>query len=125
MREILEDGPSFRSGDLLPDWSRDLEVLEQALGVGVDSDYREFLVLGGLGELNFEQRVLSPAEISEARELVHLEFVPFASNGCGDYFAWRVGELPRSTVYFLDHEAPEPVPVARAFRDALSSWRRR
>ncbi len=68
VREVLDSGSSYRLDDHV-DWESDLEGLQATIASSRPPDYIEFLQLGGLLELNFEQRVLSPAEIVDFLEL--------------------------------------------------------
>ena len=80
--------------------------VESELGFLFPASYREFMRLGGLGELRINHRVLPPSGILE--HLCYLpdrEHVPFADNGCGDLYCWPRTEDAEPTVLFADHEA--------------------
>lgn len=78
---------------------------EAALRFRFPDSYREFVRLGGLGELRIRHRVLPPfAILVSMRHLPDRDHVPFADNGCGDLYCWPRTETEEPVVLFADHE---------------------
>ena len=98
----------------------DIAKAEEACGCRFPSSYLEFLALGGLSELRFRCRILSPTEISESiASLPSKGFVPFADNGCGDLYVWEVSGEVEPRVFFMDHDAQDAKLVAMNFVEWL------
>ena len=108
IKEILTTGKSARD-ESTPSISND-EILEAEtkLGFNFPPSYKEFVSLGGLGELRISHRVLSPEEIQDSIQYFPSDqYIPFADNGCGDLYCWpKVSEL-EPPVLFSDHESGE------------------
>src|SRR5687768_18032089 len=86
IERILTTGQSAREDAPMPT-DEEFRSAEAALGFRFPDSYREFVRLGGLGELRINHRVLPPSEILESiRYLPDREHVPFADNGCGDLY---------------------------------------
>lgn len=104
IERILTTGQSAREDVAMPT-DEEVRRVESELGFRFPASYREFVGLGGLGELRINHRVLSPSEILESiRHLPDREHVPFADNGCGDLYCWPRTETAEPTVLFADHE---------------------
>ncbi len=104
IEKILTTGMSARNEVPMPT-EEEFSKLESELGFRFPDSYREFVRLGGLGELRINHRVLSPSEILQSlRRLPSREHVPFADNGCGDLFCWPRTEAAEPAVFFADHE---------------------
>lgn len=105
VERILKEGPSNRIEDRGVPTAAEIEETEKLLGFRFPPSYREFLRLGGLDELRFSHRVLSPAEIvRDRRFLPDDSHVPFAENGCGDSYCWGKSPEIEPAVLFYDHE---------------------
>ncbi|HVU27594.1 MAG TPA: SMI1/KNR4 family protein [Verrucomicrobiae bacterium] len=105
IEKILNTGKSDRSGGELMPTNEEFRQVESELDFRFPESYREFVRLGGLNELRINHRVLSPVEILQSRRyLPDHEHVPFADNGCGDFYCWPRVNLPEPTVLFADHE---------------------
>jgi hypothetical protein len=104
IERILTTGRSARSDAPMPT-DEEIRSAEAELGFRFPASYREFVRLGGLGELRINHRVLPPAEILQSlRYLPDREHVPFADNGCGDLYCWPRTETAEPVVLFADHE---------------------
>jgi hypothetical protein len=99
--EILSQNSEHRDNSPIPS-EVELTEVEQQLAFRFPAEYREFVRLGGLNDLRFNNRVLTPSEIVGSRRYVPDEFVPFSSNGCGDHYCW---ERSGGSVFFWDHES--------------------
>jgi len=63
-------------------------------------------------------------EPEEFEEKVN-RFVPFATNGCGDYYGYRVledGNTDASTIYIWEHECFEFREVAKDIADLIIKY---
>ena len=63
-------------------------------------------------------------ESDEFEEKVN-RFVYFASNGCGDYYCYRVlsnGETDTSAIYIWEHELFETREVAKDIPDLITKY---
>lgn len=113
---ILRTGRSMRDDSIAPVLDQEIHVAEAALGIALPASYREFIELGGLGELRFNHRLLRPSEIVEAKHLTDgAPIVPFADNGCGNLFGWADGSEAEPAVVMWDHEEPGLREVAPSF----------
>ncbi len=105
IERILTTGHSMRTDDAPMPTEAEFRSIEAKLGFRFPDSYREFVRLGGLGELRINHRVLPPFEILESlRYLPDREYVPFAANGCGDLYCWPRTETAEPVVLFADHE---------------------
>jgi hypothetical protein len=120
---ILRTGRSMRDESVSQPGAAEIRSVEEMLDWHFPASYLEFLAAGGLSEMRINHRVLSPAEVLEARNHVPLGVVPFAENGCGDVYAWKVSSDEEPAVVFLDHENGEVAPAAHSFVDWLRSNR--
>ena len=117
IERILTTGESARSDDAPMPTDEEFRSAETELGFRFPDSYREFVRLGGLGELRINHRVLSPSEIFESlRYLPDREHVPFADNGCGDFYCWPRTEAAEPAVLFADHE------TAYTYSEAAASF---
>ena len=88
IERILNTGNSDRSGGEPMPTEDEFRRVEADLGFRFPGSYREFVRLGGLSELCLTHRVLRPSDVLQSsRYLPDREHVPFADNGCGDFFA--------------------------------------
>ncbi len=123
--DVLNRGKSFRSDESFDTSDAAISAAESALGFSFPQTYREFLALGGLNELNFDQRILSPAAIVEDHQFVSsLGLIPFASDGCGGLFCWENSALSAGRVVYWDHETNSIETSFDSFLAAIDSWRR-
>jgi hypothetical protein len=121
--DLLESGLSSR-GPGESSTPSEVAALVQHLQAPLPPEYLEFLTRGGLAELRFSNRVLGPVSILKESQWVEGQgLVPMGSDGCGNLYCWRKGELPESRVYLWDHESGEVTPAFPSFVDALRSWR--
>ena len=105
IERILTTGQSARDADAPRPTDEEFRSAEAELGFRFPDSYREFVRLGGLGELRIKHRVLAPSEILQnLRYLPDREHVPFADNGCGDLYCWTRAEAGEPAVLFADHE---------------------
>lgn len=105
IEQILTTGLSARDEVPTPT-ENELRRVEEKIDFRFPASYREFVFLGGLSELRIHHRVLSPAQILEhLRFLPNRNLVPFADNGCGDYFCWALTEEAEPVVLFADHDS--------------------
>lgn len=105
IERILTTGPSARDSEVPIPTDEEFCRAEAELVFRFPDSYREFVRLGGLGELRIKNRVLSPSEIVEShRYLPDGEHVPFADNGCGDLYCWPRTDAAEPVVLFADHE---------------------
>jgi SMI1 / KNR4 family (SUKH-1) len=123
IERILNSGESHRILVAVP--SRDdLRAVSAALGVALPPSYVEFCLLGGLGELRFSSRILDPKEIVAEKRYVREQLLPFASNGCGDFYCWLLDGSAEPAVVFLDHEEEfRETPAAASFTALLAKNR--
>ena len=106
--EILTTGNSARDQSTPSISDDDLLKAEEKLGFNFPPSYKEFISLGGLGELRINHRVLSPEEILDTLQyLPSDQYIPFADNGCGDLYCWPKTSKPEPPVLFVDHESRE------------------
>lgn len=124
IQAILAQGRSFKDEEAERPSLDDIVAAERRLGVDFPQDYREFLLLGGLAELGFANRVLSPAEVLDHRQALPDDLLPFGSNGCGDLYVWPIKEMPEPKVYFWDHETGSMSRCFDSSADCLEDWRR-
>ena len=105
IERILTTGQSARTDDAPMPTAEEFRSAEAELGFRFPDSYREFVRLGGLAELRINHRVLPPFEILQTlRYLPDREHVPFADNGCGDFYCWPRTEAAEPVVLFADHE---------------------
>jgi len=125
IEKILTTGKSARSDDAPMPTEEKFRSAEAELGFRFPDSYREFVRLGGLGELRINHRVLPPSEILQSlRYLPDREHVPFADNGCGDLYCWPRTEAAEPAVLFADHETSYTYSEAAAsFTDWLEAER--
>ncbi len=117
IERILTTGESARSDDAPMPTEEEFRSAEADLGFRFPDSYREFVRLGGLGELRINHRILPPCEIVESlRYLPDREHVPFADNGCGDLYCWPRTEDAEPVVLFADHE------TGYAYSEAAASF---
>lgn len=105
IEKILTTGQSKRIDNSPMPTDEEFRSAEYKIGFHFPASYREFVQLGGLGELRINHRVLSPLEILQS--LLHLpdrEHVPFADNGCGDFYCWPRTFTAEPAVLFANHE---------------------
>ena len=97
---------------------------EEELGFRFPASYREFVALGGLGELRISHEVLDPAAIvSCVSQVDGSKYIPFADNHCGDLYCWvKAGDVEPSVV-FADHETGEYIASAVSFTAWLEANR--
>ena len=123
IEQVLAGNSKYRI-ERQPPSAEEIAVVENAVGGPLPPGYLEFLRLGGLGDLRFTDEVLAPNEILQSLKLVsYLKLVPFASNGCGDLYCWRMAELPHSAVVFWDHDDSAVHESFESFESALQAWR--
>lgn len=121
IERILKSGKSHRELAAVPS-TEDLHAASIRLGVPLPPSYVEFCQLGGLGELRFNHRILRPAEMAEARGYVSQEnLLPFAANGCGDYYCWLIDGSSEPAVVFFDHEEQRETAAAASFTAWLAA----
>ncbi len=102
----------------------DIDNAEKICGCRLPPSYLEFVALGGLSELRFSCRILSPREISESIAFLPGEgLVPFADNGCGDLYVWEASGEVEPRVFLVDHEAMDPKLEATNFVEWLRTNR--
>ncbi|MEJ1962809.1 MAG: SMI1/KNR4 family protein [Gammaproteobacteria bacterium] len=119
IRRILETGKSMGVPTAIPS-PEDFRRAAESLGYDLPGSYIEFCKLGGLGELGFSHRILSPDEILATRTDVPGSLVPFADNGCGDLFCWPVDGGTEPAVIFHDQETQQSSPAAPSFTEWLA-----
>ncbi|WP_165973898.1 SMI1/KNR4 family protein [Paucimonas lemoignei] len=120
---LLAQNQKHRLDDPLPS-EADITNAESSLGRGLPEQYKVFLRLGGLNDLRFNHEILSPSEILHNRTyLPSLEYVPFASNGCGDLFCWKAGELDDPQVYLWEHDSGKLLDCGANFVAWLAAQR--
>lgn len=117
VKAILDENTEHRLDELIPTESRVREI-ETQLGLRLHPDYREFVLLGGLNDLRFTNRPLTLEEMRESLPQVAAEYVPFASDGCGDLFCWRKLH-PEGAITRWLHETGEYTQAAESFIDWL------
>ena len=122
--KILASGRSFTDESRSTPSSTDLKDFELRNSVTLPSAYKEFVELGGLSELGFDQVILAPEEIAASSQHLPDHLLPFAENGCGDAFCWIKENLPDSSVVFWDHESSSESNYLPSFLDCLKRWRR-
>ena len=100
--EVLSRGKSVRSNVSFDTSDADIAAAESTLSFTFPQAYREFLALGGLNELDFDHRILSPAEIVANHRFVSSHgLIPFASDGCGGMFCWDIrSPIAAAVVYW-------------------------
>lgn len=105
IERILTTGQCARCGDKLMPTEREIHDIKAAMRFRIPESYREFVRLGGLSELRINHRVFSPSEILEnRRNLPDQDHVPFADNGCGDFYCWPRRNAAEPAILFADHE---------------------
>lgn len=123
IKKILTTGQSAREDAPMPS-DQDFRTAEVELGFRFPASYREFVRLGGLGELRINHRVLPPAEILQSRRyLPDQEHVPFADNGCGDLYCWPRVDAAEPSIVFAHHESGSYVEDAASFSQWLEENR--
>ena len=125
IERILTIGRSARSGDAAIPTDQDIHNVEALLGFRFPESYREFVRLGGLSELRINHRVLPPSEVLLSwRCLPDQRHVPFADNGCGDFYCWPHTQAAEPVVVFADHETGYTYSeAATSFTDWLEAER--
>ncbi|PPE73893.1 hypothetical protein C3942_10865 [Solimonas fluminis] len=94
----------------------DISSAEKRLSFSFPEGYVSFLRSGGLGELRIKHRVLSPSEAIKSQRLIsHRGLVPFADNGCGDFYCWVAAQGSASVVVFVDHESGTYHEISESF----------
>ncbi len=84
----------------------------------------QFVMLGGLREMRFSNRVLRPSEITLASNaLPGGARIPFAEDGCGDSYCWEPSQQAEPSVVFVDHERGESSQAAESFTAWLTANR--
>jgi hypothetical protein len=117
---LLRSGRSALDETVAPVPEGALTAAEAQLSHSLPPSYREFVTLGGLAELRFNHRVLAPKEILEAvKHIDGARFIPFADNGCGDFYCWEKVMAQEPRVVFVDHETAEHTFDSDSFVDWL------
>ena len=99
-----------------------ISAIEVQLAHPLPMSYREFVALGGLAELRFNHRVLAPEDILGALKYIDgARLIPFADNGCGDFYCWERAMEPEPRVVFVDHETAQQTPDS----DSFIAWLRK
>ncbi|MDO9405711.1 MAG: SMI1/KNR4 family protein [Polaromonas sp.] len=120
---LLTNGKSARDDEVAAVTENDLRAVELALNFAFPASYREFLGLGGHAELRVAHRVLRPSEILEMKQQApQLALIPFADNGCGDFFGWSA-DSSKDEVLFWDHERSALGETAMSFTEWLRQSR--
>ena len=125
IERILANGQSKRADDVPILTDQELCRIETELGFRFPASYREFVALGGLGELRINHQVMPPSEILQSlRCLPDRAHVPFAENGCGDFYCWPLTDTAEPVVLFADHETGYTYrEAALSFTDWLEAER--
>ncbi len=121
---ILAGGRSFTDATRRVPSADELRDFEAAQSLVLPAAYKEFVDLGGLRELAFDERILTPDEMVAASQWVPGHLLPFAENGCGDTFCWLKSALPESPVVFWDHETNSESDYLPSFLECVKTWRR-
>jgi len=119
IEQILNSGTSSRLDEERVVSESDVARLVAAVRCAVPPSYLEFLRLGGLAELRFHNRVLSPVEIVDTLGQLPSQCIPFADNGCGDVFCWERSEQVEPAVILWEHDSGKLAPNAANFVDWL------
>ena len=119
IEQILSSGTSSQRDEERAVSESDVARLVAAVHCAVPPSYLEFVQLGGLAELRFRNRVLSPLEILDARGQLPGQRIPFADNGCGDVFCWERSEQIEPPVLLWEHDSGKLAPNAANFIDWL------
>ncbi len=125
IERILATGRSKRADDVPIPTDEEFRRIETELGFRFPGSYREYVALGGLGELRLNHRVMPPSEIIQClRYLPDRAHVPFADNGCGDLYCWPRTDTAEPVVLFADHESGYTYrEAAPSFMDWLEAER--
>jgi hypothetical protein len=107
--ELFTGSHVVRDVPLLPD---DFSTIEESSKVQFPSSFRTFITRIGAGDFAFTS-IYSPDARSDWSLWRHIEqfslpksFVPFADNGCGDYYGFMVKDgCCGEEVWWADHEA--------------------
>lgn len=104
IERILATGHSNRADDVPIPTDQEFRRIETELGFHFPGSYREFVALGGLGELRIHHHVMSPPEIMQSlRYLPDRAHVPLADNGCGDLYCRPLIDTAEPIVLYADH----------------------
>lgn len=122
--DIIAGGPSFTDETARIPSADELRDFETAYSLVLPDTYKQFVELGGLRELAFDERVLAPDEMVVASQWLPDHLLPFAENGCGDTYCWLKPALPDSSVVFWDHETMSESEYLPSFLDCVRQWRR-
>jgi hypothetical protein len=112
----IEKNPEAFNGDFVrraPKLSEErLAEIEQQTGIVLTSEYKHFLMRYGAGDFQFAD-VSSPDPESEWSLWTEYEYIPdgekrmlpFANNGCGDYYCFKIQDGRCSKeIWWSDHE---------------------
>jgi hypothetical protein len=99
-----------------------ISACEAEIDCRLPEQYREFVLRDGLNDLRFRNAVLSPDEIPAIRNTVSAGLIPFASNGCGDFYCWYEPGIDPPVV-FWSHEDGTVMPAAESFLTWLAANR--
>jgi len=80
LRDLLAQNTRYRLDDPVPS-EAELGECQTRRAWELPASYKEFVLLGGLNDLAFSNRVLSPAELETNRLTAHPNYLPFAANG--------------------------------------------
>ena len=105
----------------VPPSSIEVQDTEQDISFAFPEHYREFLTLGGLNDLRFNNRFLDLTEIKNTTNLLK-PLIPFSSNGCGDFFCWD-SESSEYSIFLWEHETEETTFESSDFIEFLNKTR--
>ena len=100
----------------------ELDDLEQHHGISFPPAYRAFVCQGGHNYAGIANRILSPRRALSDQAHVDTHLLPFAENGCGDWYCWPVAALPGAPVVWWDHETQTTSDYADSFTTCLEQW---
>ena len=116
IEQLLRTGKSALDTEVEPVEESEIIEAERILSFSFPASYREFVMLGGLQEMRFSNRVLRPTEISAAWGAIPGgRRIPFAENGCGDSYCWVRSVELEPPIVFVDHENGESPRHAESF----------